>query len=61
MISDGLLDVGFLRLPLENRKEIEVTTVHRTGRNGFDGIPCGLLATSFQSRWQDYALRDYGW
>lgn len=29
MISDGSLDVGFLRLPLENRKEIEVTTVHR--------------------------------
>jgi len=29
MISDGLLDVGFLRLPIENRKEIEVTTVHR--------------------------------
>src|ERR1700678_3642452 len=29
MIGDGLLDVGFLRLPLENRGEIEVTTVHR--------------------------------
>jgi DNA-binding transcriptional LysR family regulator len=29
MIGDGLLDVGFLRLPLENRREIEVTTVHR--------------------------------
>jgi DNA-binding transcriptional LysR family regulator len=29
MIDDGLLDVGFLRLPIENRKEIEVTTVHR--------------------------------
>jgi DNA-binding transcriptional LysR family regulator len=29
MIEDGLLDVGFLRLPIENRKEIEVTTVHR--------------------------------
>src|SRR5260370_24083270 len=29
MIGDGLLDVGFLRLPIENRKEIEVTTVHR--------------------------------
>jgi DNA-binding transcriptional LysR family regulator len=28
MISDGLLDVGFLRLPIENRKEIEVTTVN---------------------------------
>ena len=24
-----LLDVGFLRLPIENRKEIEVTTVHK--------------------------------
>jgi DNA-binding transcriptional LysR family regulator len=29
MIGDGLLDVGFLRLPIENRKEIVVTTVHR--------------------------------
>jgi DNA-binding transcriptional LysR family regulator len=29
MIDDGLLDVGFLRLPIENRKKIEVTTVHR--------------------------------
>jgi DNA-binding transcriptional LysR family regulator len=29
MIDDGLLDVGFLRLPIENRKEIEVTTIHR--------------------------------
>jgi DNA-binding transcriptional LysR family regulator len=29
MIDDGLLDVGFLRLPIETRKEIEVTTVHR--------------------------------
>jgi DNA-binding transcriptional LysR family regulator len=29
MIADGLLDIGFLRLPIENRKEIEVTTVHR--------------------------------
>jgi len=29
MIGDGLLDVGFLRVPIENRKEIEVTTVHR--------------------------------
>jgi DNA-binding transcriptional LysR family regulator len=29
MIDDGLLDVGFLRLPIENRKDIEVTTVHR--------------------------------
>jgi DNA-binding transcriptional LysR family regulator len=29
MINDGLLDLGFLRLPIENRKEIEVTTVHR--------------------------------
>ena len=29
MIGDGLLDVGFLRLPIENRKEIEVTTIHR--------------------------------
>jgi DNA-binding transcriptional LysR family regulator len=29
MIGDGLLDIGFLRLPIENRKEIEVTTVHR--------------------------------
>jgi DNA-binding transcriptional LysR family regulator len=29
MIDDGLLDVGFLRLPIENRKEIGVTTVHR--------------------------------
>jgi DNA-binding transcriptional LysR family regulator len=29
MIGDGSLDVGFLRLPIENRKEIEVTTVHR--------------------------------
>ena len=29
MISDGLLDVGFLRLPIEKRKEIEVATVHR--------------------------------
>ena len=29
MIYDGLLDVGFVRLPIENRKEIEVTTVHR--------------------------------
>jgi DNA-binding transcriptional LysR family regulator len=29
MIADGLLDVGFLRLPIEHRKEIEVTTVHR--------------------------------
>jgi DNA-binding transcriptional LysR family regulator len=29
MIGDGLLDVGFLRLPIENRKEIEVTMVHR--------------------------------
>jgi DNA-binding transcriptional LysR family regulator len=29
MIDDGLLDIGFLRLPIENRKEIEVTTVHR--------------------------------
>jgi DNA-binding transcriptional LysR family regulator len=28
MIGDGLLDVGFLRLPIEKRKEIEVTTVH---------------------------------
>jgi DNA-binding transcriptional LysR family regulator len=29
MIDDGLLDVGFLRLPIENCKQIEVTTVHR--------------------------------
>jgi DNA-binding transcriptional LysR family regulator len=29
MIEDGLLDVGFLRLPIESHKEIEVTTVHR--------------------------------
>jgi DNA-binding transcriptional LysR family regulator len=29
MIDDGLLDVGFLRLPIENTKGIEVTTVHR--------------------------------
>src|SRR5580692_5834157 len=29
MIDDGLLDVGFLRLPIETRKGIEVTTVHR--------------------------------
>jgi DNA-binding transcriptional LysR family regulator len=29
MIGDGSLDVGFLRLPIENRNEIEVTTVHR--------------------------------
>src|ERR1700678_4179533 len=29
MIGDGLLDVGFLRLPIGNPKEIEVTTVHR--------------------------------
>jgi DNA-binding transcriptional LysR family regulator len=29
MIEDGLLDVGFLRLPIETRKGIEVTTVHR--------------------------------
>src|ERR1700722_13525279 len=29
MIDDGLLDVGFLRLPIENRKGIEATTVHR--------------------------------
>ncbi|HEY4047668.1 MAG TPA: LysR family transcriptional regulator [Acidobacteriaceae bacterium] len=29
MIDDGLLDVGFLRLPIEKRKEIEVTTIHR--------------------------------
>ena len=29
MLGDGLLDVGFLRLPIESRKEIEVTTVHR--------------------------------
>jgi DNA-binding transcriptional LysR family regulator len=29
MIDDGLLDVGFLRLPIENRKGIEVTTIHR--------------------------------
>lgn len=29
MIDDGLLDIGFLRLPIENRKEIELTTVHR--------------------------------
>jgi DNA-binding transcriptional LysR family regulator len=29
MIGDRLLDVGFLRLPIEQRKEIEVTTVHR--------------------------------
>src|ERR1700744_5891473 len=29
MIQDGLLDVGFLRLPVDNCKEIEVTTVHR--------------------------------
>jgi DNA-binding transcriptional LysR family regulator len=29
MIGDGLLDVGFLRLPIENRKGIEVTTIHR--------------------------------
>jgi DNA-binding transcriptional LysR family regulator len=29
MIGDCLLDVGFLRLPIENRKEIEVTTVHK--------------------------------
>jgi DNA-binding transcriptional LysR family regulator len=29
MIENGLLDVGFLRLPIENRKEIQVTTVHR--------------------------------
>jgi DNA-binding transcriptional LysR family regulator len=29
MIGDGLLDVGFLRLPIEKHKEIEVTTVHR--------------------------------
>lgn len=28
MIADGLLDVGFLRLPIEKRKEVEVTTVH---------------------------------
>jgi DNA-binding transcriptional LysR family regulator len=29
MIGDGLLDVGFLRLPIENRKDIVVTTVHK--------------------------------
>src|SRR5260370_23835073 len=29
MSEEGLLDVGFRRLPIENRKEIEVTTVHR--------------------------------
>jgi DNA-binding transcriptional LysR family regulator len=29
MIDDGLLDVGFLRLPIEQRKGIEVTTVHK--------------------------------
>jgi DNA-binding transcriptional LysR family regulator len=29
MIDDGLIDVGFLRLLIENRKGIEVTTVHR--------------------------------
>src|ERR1700723_3725845 len=29
MIGDGLLEVEFLRLPLENRSENEVTTVHR--------------------------------
>src|ERR1700678_1075661 len=29
MIGDGLLDVGFLRLPLENSRKIEVTTVHK--------------------------------
>jgi DNA-binding transcriptional LysR family regulator len=29
MIGDGLLDVGFLRLPIEQRKGIEVTTVHK--------------------------------
>ena len=29
MIDDGLLDIGFLRLPIENRKEIEVATIHR--------------------------------
>jgi DNA-binding transcriptional LysR family regulator len=29
MIDEGSLDVGFLRLPIEARKEIEVTTVHR--------------------------------
>jgi len=29
MIENGLLDVGFLRLPIENRKDIEVTTIHR--------------------------------
>ena len=29
MIADGLLDVGFLRLPIENFQEIEVTPVHR--------------------------------
>ena len=28
MIDDGTLDVGFLRLPIESRSEIEVTTVH---------------------------------
>jgi DNA-binding transcriptional LysR family regulator len=29
MIGDRLLDVGLLRLPIEQRKEIKVTTVHR--------------------------------
>jgi DNA-binding transcriptional LysR family regulator len=29
MIDDGLLDVGFLRLPIENPKGIKVTTIHR--------------------------------
>jgi DNA-binding transcriptional LysR family regulator len=29
MIEDGSLDVGFLRLPVEIRKGIEVTTIHR--------------------------------
>ena len=29
MIGDGLLDVGFLRLPIEHCKGFEVTTVHK--------------------------------
>jgi DNA-binding transcriptional LysR family regulator len=29
MIDDGLLDVGFLHLPIKNRKEVEVTTIYR--------------------------------
>lgn len=29
MIGDGSLDVGFIRLPVDPRKDIEVTTIHR--------------------------------